>query len=74
MNHQYYLIRRLYVRPGGQEQLCDIRMSLTGNPQEGRPSLLIDRERDEPVFGNNDNYCKWKHITLQINFGQYHHS
>ena len=45
MNYQYYLIRRLFVRPGGQEQLNDFCMSLISSPQERRPSVLKDRER-----------------------------
>ena len=47
MNHQYYhLICRLYVRAGGQKQLRDICMSLTGSVREGRPSVLEDRKID----------------------------
>ena len=40
INHQYYLICRLLVRPGGQEQLHHLRMSLFSSHYEGRRLLL----------------------------------
>ena len=46
MNHQYYLIYRLYVRPGGQEQLHDIRLTFLCSQYEGGPFVLKDREKE----------------------------
>ena len=46
MNHQYYLICRLYVRPGGQEQLHEILMTFLCSRYEGRPSVLEFRETE----------------------------
>ena len=44
MNHQYYLICRLYVRSGGQEQLNDIRKSDLCSFYERRRPVILQGE------------------------------
>ena len=46
MNHQYYLIRRFFVRPGGQKETDDICMSFLRTPYEGCPSILESKEKE----------------------------
>ena len=49
MNHQYYLICRLFVRPGGQEQLHDIFIPILCSQPKGRPAVLNIRQRKRVI-------------------------
>ena len=41
MNHHYYLINRLYVRSGGQEDLHDIRKSILCSFYKRRRPVIL---------------------------------
>ena len=45
MNLKYCHIRRLSIQPGRQKHLHDFRMTPFNSPQEGRPSILKEREK-----------------------------
>ena len=62
MNHQYYIICRLYVRPNGQEELHDTCMPFTRSLHERRTTVLY-WERALSLSGQKDRYLNWKQIT-----------